>query len=71
MMPDKVKTAVARLSNGQQRALKFALGALVGGILGYGYYAIVGCSTGACPITSDPMISTGWGAVIGGFAAAG
>lgn len=71
MLPNKVKTAVAQLSSGQQKAVKFALGALAGAILGYGYYAIVGCSTGGCPITSDPMISTIWGAMIGGFTAAG
>jgi hypothetical protein len=43
---------------------------MVGGALGYAYYALVGCSSGACPITSNPWISTFWGATIGGFAVA-
>ncbi len=38
-----------------------ALGAL-GGFL---YYAFVGCTSGSCPITSNPWISTIWGAVMG------
>lgn len=36
-----------------------------GGLLGFGYYRLVGCSTGACPITSNPWISTLYGAFVG------
>jgi len=32
---------------------------------GYAYYALIGCSSGACPITSSPLISTGYGGLIG------
>jgi len=35
---------------------------VVGALLGYAYYYYVGCRTGACPITSNPWISTGYGA---------
>lgn len=35
--------------------------------LGYLYYALVGCSSGVCPIRSSPFLSTGYGAVIGAF----
>ena len=45
--------------------MRLAIGILVGGILGYGYHRLVGCSTGACPITANPWISTLYGAVIG------
>jgi hypothetical protein len=38
---------------------------LLGAALGYGWYRLVGCSTGACPITSNPWTSTGYGAVLG------
>jgi len=38
---------------------------LLGAALGYGYYALVGCSSGGCPITSNPWISTGYGALVG------
>ncbi len=45
--------------------LRFFIGALVGGVLGYGLYRFVGCSTGACPLTANPWISTGYGVVMG------
>jgi len=45
--------------------LRFVLGGLVGGGFGFAYYKFVGCSTGACPLTSHPVISTIYGAVIG------
>ena len=35
----------------------------VGGLL---YWKFVGCSTGTCPITSSPWMSSLWGALIGG-----
>ncbi len=45
--------------------LKIILGTVLGGAGGYGWYRLVGCSTGACPITSNPFISTIYGALIG------
>lgn len=44
---------------------RWILGAIVGGVLGYTYYRFIGCSTGACPITSNPFISTIYGAILG------
>jgi hypothetical protein len=38
-----------------------------GGALGFAYYKLIGCSSGACPITSNPWISTLYGAVMGYF----
>jgi len=40
-------------------------GALVGGAGGFAYYYFVGCTSGSCPITSNPYISIVWGAVMG------
>jgi len=40
-------------------------GALLGGVGGYAYYYFVGCTSGTCPITSNPYISIVWGAVMG------
>ena len=37
----------------------------LGAILGYAYYHFIGCRSGVCPITSNPWISTGYGALIG------
>ena len=36
-----------------------------GGALGYAYYRFIGCSSGTCPISSNPYISTIYGAVMG------
>lgn len=38
---------------------------IVGAILGYAYYYFIGCRTGSCPITSNPWISTFYGAFAG------
>jgi len=45
--------------------IRLAVGIVVGGSLGYGLYRFVGCSTGTCPITSNPWISTIYGVVLG------
>jgi hypothetical protein len=45
--------------------LRIAAGAVVGGAVGFGIYKFVGCSSGACPITSNPWISTIYGIVMG------
>ena len=43
------------------------LGILVGAIIGYLYYYYVGCASGTCNITSKPLNSTLYGAVLGGL----
>jgi hypothetical protein len=45
--------------------IRVVLGAVVGGILGYGVYRFIGCSSGTCPITANPWISTIFGMIIG------
>jgi len=49
--------------------LKFIIGTVLGGGLGFAYYKFVGCSTGTCPLTSNPFISTIYGAVLGALVA--
>ena len=43
------------------------IGAFVGAIVGYLYYYFVGCASGTCAITSKPINSTVYGAVVGGL----
>lgn len=41
------------------------IGALIGGILGYGYYFFIGCKNGSCSIVSKPFNSTAYGGLMG------
>lgn len=43
------------------------LGILIGAIAGYAYYHFVGCASGTCAITSKPVNSTLYGAIMGGL----
>jgi hypothetical protein len=43
------------------------IGIIVGAIGGYLYYHFVGCASGTCAITSKPLNSTLYGAVMGGL----
>ena len=43
------------------------LGVLFGAIAGYLYYVQVGCANGTCAITSSPVNSTLYGAMMGGL----
>ncbi|MBU7577604.1 MAG: hypothetical protein KAF40_06045 [Flavihumibacter sp.] len=50
-----------------QRNKLMLLGVLLGGIAGYLYYHFIGCVTGTCSITSKPVNSTVYFAVMGGL----
>lgn len=43
------------------------IGVFIGAILGYLYYRFVGCASGTCNITSDPLNSSIYGSLIGGL----
>ena len=49
--------------------LRLVIGAAGGAVLGFGWYKLAGCSTGACPLTSNPIISTLYGMVVGALVA--
>jgi hypothetical protein len=49
--------------------VRIVIGVLVGGGLGFAWYKLVGCSSGACPLTSNPFISTLYGSVLGALLA--
>lgn len=42
-----------------------AIGITLGAIAGGAYYYYIGCASGTCPITSNPYISVGYGALLG------
>ncbi len=43
------------------------IGVVVGAIAGYFYYFYIGCASGTCAITSRPLNSTLYGALMGGL----
>lgn len=45
--------------------LRIALGLALGGLLGFLWYRLVGCSSGACPLTRTWWITTLYGAGAG------
>ncbi|HOX57563.1 MAG TPA: DUF6132 family protein [Candidatus Paceibacterota bacterium] len=49
--------------------LRIVIGVVVGGGLGFAFYKFVGCSTGTCPLTSNPVMSTLYGSVVGALVA--
>ena len=57
---EKVKTYLA----GSIWRTRF-LFSLLGALGGYAYYYYVGCASGTCPISSNPYISTLYGAGMG------
>ena len=45
--------------------LRIIIGIIVGGGLGFGWYMLVGCPTGTCPLTSNSVVTTIYGTVLG------
>ena len=44
---------------------KLLIGVLIGAIGGFAYYYFIGCSSGSCPITSNPYLMTVYGVFFG------
>lgn len=44
---------------------RLALGLVIGGGLGFGWHKLVGCQTGACPLTATPLRGILYGACMG------
>jgi hypothetical protein len=68
-----VEVEVGKPAQGRKRKMILHTLAYVvgGGAVGFAYHKLVGCSSGACPITANPYISTLYGALIGLFAGGG
>ena len=45
---------------------RLSIGVVLGAIGGFAYYYFIGCSTGSCPLTSNPYLMTVWGIFFGG-----
>lgn len=43
------------------------IGIVIGAVVGYFYFHFVGCNSGTCAITSKPINSTLYGALMGGL----
>jgi hypothetical protein len=43
----------------------FLLPVIIGALAGFAYYYFIGCKSGTCPITSNPLISTVYGGGMG------
>ena len=41
------------------------IGIFVGSVAGFLYYHFTGCSSGTCPITSNPYMTVAYGALLG------
>lgn len=68
MEPEQKKAEAAVMPSPPKpriRIMRYILGALIGAIAGFAYYKFVGCSTGTCPITSNPWSSTLYGMLMG------
>jgi hypothetical protein len=52
-------------------SLKQVSWVLGGAAAGFAWYYYVGCVSGSCPISSNPYISTGYGALVGLLASGG
>ncbi len=49
----------------QQKPIRIILGLAIGATLGYAYYYFIGCNSGTCPITSNPVNSVLYGSFAG------
>ena len=52
-------------SQNTRKWAKRILPVIIGATGGYLYYSFIGCVSGTCPITSNPWLSTGYGALVG------
>ena len=44
---------------------RYIIGGIIGLAAGYLYYRLVGCATGTCPITANPLSSSIYGLIMG------
>lgn len=47
--------------------IRLFIGIIIGAVAGYAYYYYVGCQSGSCPITSNPVNMILYGSLFGGL----
>ncbi|MFA5193120.1 MAG: DUF6132 family protein [Verrucomicrobiia bacterium] len=45
--------------------MRIVIGAVIGAVAGFAWQRLAGCSSGACPLMSNPWISTAYGVMAG------
>ena len=56
-----IKTKLLNKSN----LRRMGIGIVLGGLVGFAYYYFIGCKSGTCAITSNPIVSTMYGVLLG------
>lgn len=59
----------AKKKTGRDKMIKLLVGIVIGAAVGFAYYKFIGCASGVCLLTSNPFISTLYGAVMGALIA--
>jgi len=49
--------------------LRILIGAVIGAGLGFGWHKLIGCSSGACPLTANLFVATLYGMAVGALIA--
>ena len=49
----------------KKNLIKLSIGVIAGGLIGFSYYYFIGCKSGTCAITSNPVNSTMYGILLG------
>lgn len=61
----KIWLEVPNMKKNIKKWLRPVLFTFGGALVGLGYYSLVGCSTGSCLITSNPLVSMAYMGLIG------
>ncbi len=64
---DSEKSLIVKILD--NKIYRTSIGAIAGGVLGFLYWKFVGCNTGSCPLTSNPVQSIFIFGFFGGFMA--
>ncbi len=64
MDKSKIKKQIKRIIK-SVFTIRLLFGIIVGGIAGYVYYYFIGCDSGGCAITSNPVNSILYGSLFG------